>query len=88
MLEASVPGELLDWAAVGAALRDELAHDPAGALVVIAGSLPPGSPDNGYARLASAAARAGGESARSIKDCRYACWCSRHSPQPAASPYR
>jgi 1-phosphofructokinase family hexose kinase len=57
------PGLTLDatgWAAVEAALRSELADDPAGSLVVLAGSLPPGAPRAGYARLARIAGEAGG----------------------------
>ncbi len=57
------PGLTLDaagWAAVEAALRSELADDPAGSLVVLAGSLPPGAPETGYGRLAAIADEAGG----------------------------
>jgi 1-phosphofructokinase family hexose kinase len=57
------PGLTLDaagWAAVEAALRAELADDPTGTLVVLAGSLPPGAPATGYARLAMIADAAGG----------------------------
>jgi 1-phosphofructokinase family hexose kinase len=57
------PGLTLDaegWGAVEAALRSELADDPSGTLVVLAGSLPPGAPDTGYARLAAIADGAGG----------------------------
>lgn len=57
------PGLTLDatgWAAVETALRAELADDPSGSLVVLAGSLPPGAPDRGYARLATIASEAGG----------------------------
>lgn len=62
------PGLTLDaagWAEVEAALRSELADDPPGSLVVLAGSLPPGAPDTGYARLATIADNAG---ARSVVD--------------------
>jgi len=62
------PGLTLDadgWAAVEAALRSELADDPSGSLVVLAGSLPPGAPEAGYARLATIAGDAG---ARSVVD--------------------
>ena len=48
------------WDAVEDALRSELIDDPSGALVVLAGSLPPGAPDAGYARLATIANEAGG----------------------------
>ncbi len=57
------PGLTLDpagWAAVETALRSELADDPSGSLVVLAGSLPPGAPERGYARLATIASDAGG----------------------------
>ncbi len=57
------PGLTLDpavWAAVETALRSELADDPSGSLVVLAGSLPRGAPDRGYARLATIASDAGG----------------------------
>jgi tagatose 6-phosphate kinase len=62
------PGLALDaagWAAVEDALRSEVADDPAGILVVLAGSLPPGAPAAGYARLATIAADAG---ARAVVD--------------------
>jgi 1-phosphofructokinase family hexose kinase len=62
------PGLALDaagWTAVEDALRSELADDPAGSLVVLAGSLPPGAPTTGYARLATIA---GGVGARSVVD--------------------
>jgi 1-phosphofructokinase family hexose kinase len=62
------PGLTVDaaaWGAVEDALRTELAHDPSGALVVLAGSLPPGAPVDGYARLASIAAALG---ARAVVD--------------------
>jgi tagatose 6-phosphate kinase len=63
LYEAGLVLDAGGWAAVEAAIRDELEHDPAGALVVIAGSLPPGSPDDAYARLAAAAARDGARAA-------------------------
>ena len=56
------PGLTLDdagWTAVETALRSELADDPSGSLVVLAGSLPPGAPDAGYARLTKIANDAG-----------------------------
>jgi tagatose 6-phosphate kinase len=62
------PGLTLDaagWDAVEAALRSELADDPAGSLVVLAGSLPPGTPGAGYARLTTIAGDAG---ARAVVD--------------------
>lgn len=55
-------GLLLDpagWEAVEEALSCELAIDPGGALVVAAGSLPPGAPADAYARLARLAAALG-----------------------------
>ncbi len=62
------PGLTLDaagWEAAAAALRLELADDPSGSLVVLAGSLPPGAPEDGYARLARIAQDSG---ARSVVD--------------------
>jgi 1-phosphofructokinase family hexose kinase len=62
------PGLILDpagWVAIEAALRTELSDDPTGTLVVLAGSLPPGAPDTGYARLATIANLAG---ARAVVD--------------------
>ncbi len=57
------PGLTVDaasWGALEDALRSELAEDPSGALVALAGSLPPGSPEDGYRRLAAIASEAGG----------------------------
>ncbi len=51
------------WASVESALRAELADDPSGALVVIAGSLPPGAPLDGYGRLSGIAAELGARAA-------------------------
>jgi 1-phosphofructokinase family hexose kinase len=56
------PGLALDaagWRAVEDALAAELREDGSGTLVVLAGSLPPGAPVDGYARLANLTARAG-----------------------------
>jgi 1-phosphofructokinase family hexose kinase len=53
------------WATVGEALATELADDPSGSLVVLAGSLPAGAPVDAYARLTMASARAG---ARTVVD--------------------
>jgi 1-phosphofructokinase family hexose kinase len=50
----------VEWGTVEAALRSELVDDPSGTLVVLAGSLPPGVPDTGYARLATITDDAGG----------------------------
>jgi tagatose 6-phosphate kinase len=63
--EAGLSLDAAGWAAVEAALATEVAADPAGTIAVIAGSLPPGSPVDGYGRLAAVAARAG---ARAIVD--------------------
>ncbi len=57
--EAGVTLDAASWAAVEAALATELAADPAGMIAVIAGSLPPGAPADGYGRLAALAAGAG-----------------------------
>ena len=46
-----------------AALRAAIGDDPDGAVVVLAGSLPPGAPVDGYARLARLAADAGARAA-------------------------
>ncbi len=54
-----------DWTAVEDALRSALADDPAGTVVVLAGSLPPGAPDRGYADLTGIATAAG---ARTVVD--------------------
>jgi tagatose 6-phosphate kinase len=43
------------WPDVEQALSDSLARDPADALVVLAGSLPPGAPGDAYGRLATLA---------------------------------
>ncbi len=40
-------------------MRSELADDPSGSLVVLAGSLPPGAPEAGYALLATITGDAG-----------------------------
>lgn len=53
------------WATVGKALGTELADDPSGSLVVLAGSLPPGAPVDAYARLTRESARVG---ARTVVD--------------------
>ena len=63
--EAGSTLDAASWAAVEAALATELAADPAGTIAVIAGSLPPGAPVDGYGRLAALAAGAG---ARAIVD--------------------
>ena len=63
LYEAGLTLDAAGWAAVESALAEELATDPAGALVVAAGSLPPGAPTDGYGRLAELAAAAGGRAA-------------------------
>jgi 1-phosphofructokinase family hexose kinase len=62
------PGLTLDasgWAAVEEALAAELANDPSGSVVVLAGSLPPGAPIDAYARLTVCSTNAG---ARAVVD--------------------
>lgn len=63
--EAGLTLDADGWAAVERALLAELAGDQAGVLVVIAGSLPPGAPVDGYGRLAALAEGAG---ARAVVD--------------------
>ncbi len=65
LYEAGLTLDDAGWALVEAALSAELADDPAGALVVLAGSLPPGSPPAGYGHLAALAGAAG---ARAVVD--------------------
>jgi tagatose 6-phosphate kinase len=65
LYEAGVTLRPDDWPAVEAALAEALADDPAGAVVVLAGSLPPGAPANAYRRLAAQTAAAG---ARAVVD--------------------
>ena len=48
------------WGAVEAAVAAELAPDPAGTVVVVSGSLPPGVPLDAYARLVRLVQHAGG----------------------------
>jgi 1-phosphofructokinase family hexose kinase len=55
-----------DWPRVEAALREALAVDAAGVVVVLAGSLPPGAPADACARLAVIAADAGARAAVDI----------------------
>jgi 1-phosphofructokinase family hexose kinase len=57
--EAGLALDAQGWRAVEAEIAAELADDPAGALVVVAGSLPPGAPEDGYGRLAALAAASG-----------------------------
>jgi tagatose 6-phosphate kinase len=47
------------WAAVEAAVGAELATDPAGTLVAVSGSVPPGAPANAHARIVELARAAG-----------------------------
>ena len=55
-----------DWPRVEAALDRALRPDGRDALVVLAGSLPPGAPIDAYARLARVASRAGARAAIDI----------------------
>ena len=57
--ETGLTVDAAGWAAIEAALRSELADDPSGVLVALSGSLPPGAPDDGYARLVAVAGVAG-----------------------------
>ena len=63
--EAGVTLRPEDWPMVEVALAEALADDPAGAVVVLAGSLPPGAPPDAYRRLAAQAAAVG---ARAVVD--------------------
>lgn len=63
--EAGVRLSDVDWQGVEAALRAAIGGDGDGVVVVLAGSLPPGTPTDGYARLVAIAARAG---ARAVVD--------------------
>jgi 1-phosphofructokinase family hexose kinase len=57
--EAGVDLAADDWPRIEAGLREALATDGVGAVVVLAGSLPPGAPVDAYARLGTVAAAAG-----------------------------
>ena len=57
--EAGVTVDAGTWDALERALVDELATGSADALVVLAGSLPPGAPADGYRRLAALSAERG-----------------------------
>jgi tagatose 6-phosphate kinase len=62
LTELYEPGVTLrphDWPMVEAALSEALAEDPGGAVVVLAGSLPPGAPTDAYRSLARLAASEG-----------------------------
>jgi tagatose 6-phosphate kinase len=62
LTELYEPGPELDeagWAAVEAAVVAELASEPETAVVVVAGSLPPGVPPDAYARIVGVARAAG-----------------------------
>jgi len=61
--EAGLALDADGWSAIEAEITAELAEDPAGALVVLAGSLPPGAPEDGYGRLAALTAAAGARAA-------------------------
>ena len=68
-------------ARVEAAVRAAIAADPAGTVVVLAGSLPPGAPVDGYARLAAIAAAAG---ARAVVDSEGASLAAALAARPVA----
>jgi tagatose 6-phosphate kinase len=51
------------WSAVEAAVAAQLAVDAAGCVVVLSGSLPPGAPSDGYARIVRLARDAGARTA-------------------------
>jgi 1-phosphofructokinase family hexose kinase len=57
--EAGVTLAAEEWPRIEARLREALATDGTGALVVLAGSLPPGAPVDAYRRLALVAGAAG-----------------------------
>ncbi len=59
LYEAGVRLDDGDWTRIEAALDAAVGDDPSGTVVVLAGSLPPGAPVDGYARLARLAAAAG-----------------------------
>jgi 1-phosphofructokinase family hexose kinase len=59
LYEAGVRLDDDDWVRVEDAVRAAVGDDPAGTAVVLAGSLPPGTPVDGYARLARLVADAG-----------------------------
>ncbi len=65
LYEAGVTLRPEDWPMIEVALAEALADDPEGAIVVLAGSLPPGAPPDAYRRLAAQAAAAG---ARAVVD--------------------
>jgi tagatose 6-phosphate kinase len=65
LYEAGVTLHADDWPMVEVALAEALADDPAGTAVVLAGSLPPGTPPDAYGRLA---AQAAGVGARAVVD--------------------
>lgn len=57
--EAGIPLSEDRWSAVEVTLRDSLARDSDSAVVLLAGSLPPGAPADGYRRLAGTATTLG-----------------------------
>jgi 1-phosphofructokinase family hexose kinase len=63
LYETGLALDAAGWGAVEAALRLEVADDPSGVLVALSGSLPPGAPDDGYARLVAIAGSAGARAA-------------------------
>jgi len=66
--EAGVRLSADDWTRVEATLANALTADGQGALVLLAGSLPPGAPQNAYQRLARIAISAGATWAVDVDD--------------------
>ncbi len=59
LYEAGLGLDAAGWAAVEAAVAEELASDPEGSIVVVSGSLPAGAPDDAYARIVTLARASG-----------------------------
>jgi 1-phosphofructokinase family hexose kinase len=51
------------WTAIESAVAAELERDPEASVVILSGSLPPGAPPDGYARIVALAAKAGARTA-------------------------